>query len=290
MRITILIFFVLACFNGNTQSCYSGFLGKYPITLIAYHYSDDDFRAYYVYDKFDTPIIINGSMKGKGLELLERDEKGNVQAILSFPNFEAEAESITGTWTNKDGRKKYDIRLEKDFDLENEVRKEWEKIELLQSGSTENHYFKTLLTKNQADFSGRISGVKIFEKRTDNLLQTIELNCELFGIDHVSIGDYNFDGIEDFSVFESTYAGPNTSSIYLLREPNTEKYFVSEFSGTSLEFDQDTKLIYEHNQCCAGRSHVNATYKVVNNKMVLLEKKCLEYDDEKEDFIEVKCQ
>jgi hypothetical protein len=35
---------------------------------------------------------------------------------------------------------------------------------------------------------------------------------------------------------------------------------------------------------------MNATFKVVNNKMVLIEKKCLEYDDEKEDFIETECE
>jgi hypothetical protein len=34
---------------------------------------------------------------------------------------------------------------------------------------------------------------------------------------------------------------------------------------------------------------MNATYKVVNNEMVLVEKKCLEYDDEKEDYIETDC-
>ncbi|MEJ6600880.1 MAG: hypothetical protein QNL36_12275, partial [Crocinitomicaceae bacterium] len=62
------------------------------------------------------------------------------------------------------------------------------------------------------------------------------------------------------------------------------------FSGTSLEFDYDSKLIYEHNQCCAGRGHMNATYEVVNSKMVLIEKKCSEYDDETEDFIETECE
>ena len=135
-----------------------------------------------------------------------------------------------------------------------------------------------------------MGGIIIYQKKTDRLIQTIELDCQLFGIDNVSVGDYNFDGIEDFSVFEASYAGPNTSSIYILRKPNSDQYLKSNFSGASLEFDNDSKLIYEHNQCCAGRSHMNAIYKVVNNEMVLVEKKCLEYDDEKEDFIETECE
>jgi hypothetical protein len=135
----------------------------------------------------------------------------------------------------------------------------------------------------------RVAGVRIYEKGTDRLIQSLNMNCEFFGLENISVGDYNFDGIDDFSVFESSYAGPNTSRIYILKEPKSEKYFVSEISGISLVFDADAKLIYEHNQCCAGRSHMNATYKVVDNKMELIDQSCLEYDDEKEEFIETDC-
>src|SRR3712207_8121262 len=50
----------------------------------------------------------------------------------------------------------------------------------------------------------------------------------------------SFDGLVDFSVFESSYAGPNTSSIYILAIPNSEKYVVSDFSGTSLRSEEHT--------------------------------------------------
>lgn len=103
------------------------------------------------------------------------------------------------------------------------------------------------------------------------------------------MGDYNFDGLVDFSVFESSYAGPNTSSIYILRVTNSDQYMVSGFAGTSLEFDSESKQIFERNQCCAGRSIMTATYKVVDNEMILVESECLEYDDVKEDYIKKKC-
>ena len=290
MRLIIFILLILTSNTGKSQSSYSGNLGKYSITLVMYHYSDGISLAYYIYDKFDTPITINGNLKDDELKLFEKDSIGKIAATLIFKNFKESDKLINGEWISADKSKTYKISLKKDFDINYGDNVEWESKELIQANSTNKHYFKTIITKEKGQFYGRITGVKIFQKRTDKLIQTIELDCQLFGINNVSVGDYNFDGLEDFSVFEASYAGPNTSSIYILRDSNSEKYKVSDFSGTSLEFDNDLKLIYEHNQCCAGRSHMNATYKVINNEMILIEQNCLEYDDEKEDFIEIECE
>lgn len=290
MRLPVFILFLLLSITGKSQSSYSGHLGKFPITLIMYHYSDGVSLAYYVYDKYDNPITINGNLKKGKLKLLEKNKSGNTTATLIFERFEESDKEIKGKWASQDNVETYQILLQKDFDISYGEYVEWETKELIQSNSTKEHYFKTLVTKEIGDFYARISAVKIFEKETDKLIQTIELDCQLFGIDNVSVGDYNFDGIEDFSVFETSYAGPNTSSIYILRDSNSKKYLKSNFSGTSLEFDNDLKLIYEHNQCCAGRSHMNSVYKVIENKMVLVDKKCLEYNEEKKDYIEVKCE
>lgn len=290
MRLNLLILFLLFSIAGKSQSSYSGYLGKFPITLVLYHYSDGVSLAYYSYDNYDSPIIINGNLKKGELKLFEKDENGNNSATLVFENFEESNKEIKGEWIKSVDSKTYQITLKKDFDIGYGDNLEWTNKELLQSKSTKEHYFKTIITKEKGDFSARISGVKIFQKKTDKLIQSIKLDCQLFGMDNISVGDYNFDGIEDFSVFEASHAGPNTSSIYILRNPNSDKYLKSNFSGTSLKFDNDSKLIYEHNQCCAGRSHMNVTYKVVENKMILIEKKCLEYNEEKEDFIETECK
>ncbi|MDN3594319.1 XAC2610-related protein [Zunongwangia endophytica] len=290
MKIQLLLLMILTSISGNSQSSYSGNLGKYNITLIMYHYKDGDSRAYYVYDKFDTPITINGRLEDGELKLLEKDYSEKKSAILIFKDFKESDKTIKGKWISIDGSKTYPISLKKDFEIDYGNNVEWKTRELIQSNTTEEHYFKTIITKEKGQLYGRISGVKIFEKKSDKLIQTIELDCQLFGIDNVSVGDYNFDGIEDFSVFEASYAGPNTSSIYILRDPNSNQYIKSNFSGTSLEFDNESKLIYEHNQCCAGRSHRNATYKVDDNEMVLIEEECLDYDEKQKDFIEVECE
>lgn len=255
-----------------------------------HHYSDGPSTAYYAYDKYDTPIRIDGKQTEEGLILYEKDAKGVIQATLFFEDFKEEASTVSGEWTKEDAYRSYDIRLTKDFEVAYGEELAWESKALLQFGSTPNHYFKTLITKEAGEFYASVSGVQVWQKGTDKLLQEIELECDLFGIDNVSVGDYNFDGIPDFSVFEASYAGPNTSRIYFLRIPNSQAYTLSDFSGISLEFDEETKQIHEHNQCCGGRSHMNATYQVIDNKMVLMNKTCTEYDEATDDFVEVECE
>jgi hypothetical protein len=85
-----------------------------------------------------------------------------------------------------------------------------------------------------------------------------------------------------------SYAGPNTSSLYFLYNTKTKKFFNSGFDGSSLEFDAKEKRIYERNQCCAGTVHTSAVYKVVKNKMVLIEQHCFVWDEKKQDLVERK--
>lgn len=265
---------------------YSGYVDKYPIHLVTYSYSDGDTRAIYSYDKHDTPIIINGRQKNDSLVLFEKNEKG--EAKLEFAGFNPENKEILGRWISQDKLIIFDIKLTKLHEFDSYDRTAFEKLELMQPESTKDNYFKLLISKKEGE-DIRVVGVRVYEKQTDRLIQELELDCQFWGLNNISVGDYNFDGVDDFSVFESSYAGPNTSSIYLLKDTKSDMYFISEISGISLEFDSGEKLIYEHNQCCAGRSHMNATYKLVDNKMVLIEQRCLEYDDEKEDFIEKDC-
>jgi hypothetical protein len=71
MKLILFILLLLFSKAGKSQSSYSGLLGKYPITLVLYHYSDRVSLAYYTYDKYDSPITINGSLKKGELKLFE---------------------------------------------------------------------------------------------------------------------------------------------------------------------------------------------------------------------------
>ena len=115
MRFFLFLIIFLTPWMVNSQTCYSGLLGKQPITLVAKHYGDGLSRAYYVYDEYDTSIILNGTLTDTLLTLFERDVKRNISASLRFNNFKEEADSIMGKWINKDSTQVYDILLKKEF-------------------------------------------------------------------------------------------------------------------------------------------------------------------------------
>lgn len=287
------IFFVLLLFSLNSliaQTSYSGFIDKYPIELVTYSYSDGVVRGFYVYTNYDSPIKSDGNFKKNILTLEEKDNSEKTKATLVFKNYKAEADYLEGIWKDTKTNKKLRITLTKTTDIDYGDSIEWPDKELLQCASTKDKYFKIVISKTKEDFFGKVTGVKIFKKKTDKLLQELKMDCQLWGIDNINVDDYNFDGSEDFSVFESSYAGPNTSSLYFLFDPKTGKFFESTFEGTSLEFDKKKKRIYESNQCCAGKYSSQAEYKIVNNKMVLIKKTCYEYNEKTEGLEKVKCE
>ncbi len=288
MKHTIILVFLLTSYNLFGQTSYSGFIGKYPIELVTNISSDGDARAIYAYSNFDEPIVINGNLKYGKLTFIEKDINKKNGATLIFDGFDSGKSKLQGVWTDLKTQKKLMITLRKTFKITSGDNIEWADREILQSVSIDNKYFKLIVSKKKGVYSARVTGVKIVERKTDKLLQKIDLDCQLLGLDNLSIGDYNFDGIADFSVFESSYAGPNTSSLYFLYDPKTQKYYASGFEGTSLEFDNPTKRIFEHNQSCAGRQQTTAIYKVINNKMVLVEQHCYIWDEKKQDLIERK--
>ncbi len=289
MRHVVTLLLILSSISCFSQiRIFSGQIDKYPIQMVSYSYSDGVSRAIYAYNKYDTPIVLDGELKNDSLVLSEKNEKGEVTALIKFQNFNHDNKEIRGQWISQVNQKTLDIRLTKLHEFDSYDATAFDTLEIMQAGSTPDNYFRLLISKKEGE-DIQVTGVRIYEKKTDRLIQTLEMECVFWGLDNISVSDYNFDGIDDFSVFEASYAGPNTSRIYVLREQGSEQYFISEISGVSLEFDPGEKLIYEHNQCCAGRSHVNATYKLEDNKMVLIDQRCLEYDDEKEDFIEVDC-
>jgi hypothetical protein len=281
--------FILVSIHSFSQTTYTGFIDKYPIELVTDISSDGSGSAIYAYSNYDTPIEISATLKKKVLTLFEKDKTGKNTAKFVFENFNPKSKNLEGTWTDLNTKKELKITLSKISEIDFGDNIEWKNKEILQPVSLKGKYFKLIVSKQKGDFYAKVTGVKILEKKTDKLLQQINLDCQLWGLNNISTGDYNFDGIEDFSVFEASAAGPNTTSLYFLYNPTTGKYFESSFSGTSLEFDSKAKRITEYNECCAGSSQMNAEYKVVNNKMVLIKKTCLKLDMKSGELKKVKC-
>jgi len=287
MNYLLLLFTFLFVSLGEAQITYRGFIDKYPIEFVYFNYSDGDARALYSYDKFDTPVLLGGTLKNKQAVLYLKDSLDVVKETFVFKNYSPDASEITGTWTNAATKKVLKVTLTKKFDADEGG--SWQNREMLQSESTADHYFRIVISKPPDFFMAKITGVKIFEKGSDRLIQTIPLDCEFRYLENLSTGDFNFDGKTDFSVFEHSYAGANTSSLYILKNKTGELYTLSSFSGSSLAFDPETRTISENNSCCGGTSVMNALYKVVNDEMVLIEKHCFEWNEEADDLVEYDC-
>ncbi len=232
---------LLLSFNAFGQASYSGFIDQYPIELVTNIYSDGYASAFYAYSNYDEPIVINGEPKQGKLTLNEKRQQRKNKAILIFENFDTKRNQVEGTWKDLNSNKQFKIRLTKNFNIDSGESIEWTNREIIQSSSLKDKYFKLLISKAKGDFYATVTGVKIFEKRTDKLVQQIDLACQLQGLNNIGVGDYNFDNIEDFSVFQQSFAGPNTSSLYFLYNPKSNQYFDSGFSGVSLEFDGKTQ-------------------------------------------------
>ncbi|MDR1976134.1 MAG: hypothetical protein LBQ18_04015 [Campylobacteraceae bacterium] len=113
--------------------------------------------------------------------------------------------------------------------------------------------------------------IYIFQKPSNRVIQTIygdfrgdtvycEGNC-------IAVEDYNFDGFEDFSLFEEYEAGYSTR-LYFLYNPKKKEFFLSEIKGVNLFFDQKTKTI------TSSSDERDLTYKLENNKLKLVKESC----------------
>lgn len=279
---------LLATVSAFSQVRYSGFIDKYPIEFVS-NISSSSGDGVYAYKKFDIPINLSAKMENGFIIFTEKESDGTETATMTFKNA-TENSLAKGIWKDLKTGKEFEISLTKEFEFKYGKDSEWKNQEILQTASTKNYYFKLVIQKTKEDFYTRVSGIKIYSKKTDILYQQISFGSEFRGLNSIQINDFNFDGIEDFSVFEASYAGPNTTSLYFLFDQKTKKYFESEISGVSLEFDAKTKTITEHNQCCAGSQHLVMKYKLKNNKMILIEEKCYKWDEKKQDLVEQKIE
>ena len=270
--------FPLAAPAGEIE--YRGTLGNQPIHLYLDAYSDGTVRAIYAYDRHDTPIRVDGRVADGALELVEVDGKNARVATLRLAPFDEAASALNGEWIASSGGKRLPVALDALREDERAV---------LQAASTREHYFLLTTDAPGDSYDAQANAVQVVAKGSDRVLQAIELGTQWRGIDSVSVGDFNFDGVDDFAVFEASAAGPNTTSRYFLRDP-TGRYVEADYQGTSLEFDADAKLVHETNSCCAGTSVINATYRVVANHLELVERTCLKWDAAEDGLVDAPCE
>ena len=269
--------FVLGSFQlatvAQAQASYMGTVSGAPVELAVNDTNEGLVSGVYFYSKFGTPIALSGQIKRGVLTLSEKDARGKASARLTISTFTEGASQLTGTWRSLATGKSLPVALTATSSPE-----------LLQIAALKDSYFKLVLA-DQPGETGRVVAVKILAKKTNRLVQQLAVDCQSQGIYSVAVGDYNFDGLPDFSIFESSYAGPNTSSLYFLYDPAKRRFVNSGYEGTSLEFDARKRRVYERNSCCAGSSVITVEYKVVRNKLVELARHCYRWDKKKQELV-----
>jgi hypothetical protein len=262
------------------QTVYSGFIGKAAVEFVVgeINWDSQEVEGVYMYKKYNDPIPLKGRYKKSRLVLDEMDGTGKKYAIISFEDFNQKKSEVNGSWKDLTTKTELAARLNRvyDFTYYTKNKHEWVDRELLQKASLKNYYFRIAVSNNKDGFA-KANKIKLIEKKTGKIFQEINVDCAYRWMRSIDVGDFNFDGKTDFSIFERSYAGSNTSSLYFLFDPETNKYINSGFVGTSLEFDANLKRVVEKNQDGPGGSvYTENVYKIVNNKMVLLEKHCWE--------------
>lgn len=271
-----------------SQTSYKGFVDKNPYEMFIDIESNSFATATFVDTDKDEPFSIYGQIENKTLTFIEKDQFENVIFKIEFQDFDIKQKKVNGIWQNYETNEQYKIDFSHIFDLEVDQSNSLVNRDIIQSVTTNNHYFKLQIVNDSITSNLYVSAVKIFEKKTDKLIQKLDVKCQFMGLYGFNINDFNFDDELDFSIFEGSYSGANTTSLYFLYNKKTNTYFESGIYGTNLEFDSKSKRIIEYNQCCAGRKRIEITYKLRNNKMILVKKKCFVWDEEAQEIIEKK--
>lgn len=146
----------------------------------------------------------------------------------------------------------------------------------------------SVLSPDSVNYFCPVTSIAIFEKSTNKLIQKITPAentpyCHQDQKDLFILEDMNFDGFNDFRLFQFLPAAPNIPYYYWLYNPQKKEFELSKDLEeiTSPEFDSSGKIITSHWR--AGYGHYGqSTYKYINGKATLIEETEF-YLDEKDE-------
>ena len=169
---------------------------------------------------------------------------------------------------------------------EEEVADIWD-TKIIDEQEVDDYILQLVASKEENDYASHWLYLQVLDKATKQPLQQLEIDSYGIG-DSFRFGDFNFDGHTDFSLLEGYGVLDNSTQLYFLFDPQTKTFDMSDIYGSNLEFDDATQTITSSSRCCAGSEGSNATYCIVDNKMVLIEQYCYrvkkEYNEEGEEI------
>jgi len=147
----------------------------------------------------------------------------------------------------------------------------------------------------ESDYSDicSVGEIKIYKPKGNALVQIIQPGDNEHGCGFSKNGifvveDMNFDGHDDFRLFEFLPAGPNIPYLYWLYDSKTSlfKSDTALAQITSPEFDKDRKLITSswRNGCC---EHGVDYYRYNKSELILYERRVAGHDENDEEYSEL---
>lgn len=217
---------ICAFTNSYSQIIYKGFIGENAIEMIIRVCANNEISGSYSYDIHKAPLKIKGQLPGsslKGLKnMIEINDNGNIISTFEITKHRDDDE-FNGTWTCMSDKKELHFSIQKDIVVSADGI--FGGMELGQSESLPDKYFKLILKTDSSNFSTFVEKVKVIDKKTDRVVQEISgLSCTLMYFDNVTVFDYNFDGNMDFSIFAAYNGSLKTQRLYFLYNAKTKIY------------------------------------------------------------------
>jgi hypothetical protein len=180
---------------------------------------------------------------------------------------------------------------------------EFNNIDYLQQESTEDFYFKVMISKKKKE-EVEIVGIKIYSKHDGRLIQTITgiKGCKFNAYVSIAVteADYNFDGDNnDFYLIKDRVYGPNRTAEYYVYDKKQQQFVKLNLEGNAFRFDFEEKTATSYKTCPGKKEndHISLTddfQYIGNNRYKRVQTECLyksgEYQNEYSGHYEYKNQ
>ena len=251
---------------------YSGNMGDNKVEFYLFATSDSNFHIIYIDDKtkkieyMGAPKKIENDYHFENYTTIDTVSGKDTLIIknfdFSFNKLNSESNELFG-YSQIFGDFKLEKKFEYNIEWENGDDRNWKdskqlfdntefnNIEFLQMNSTQDFYFKVILSKKKKE-DIKITGINVYSKKSGELLQTIKNSKGyiFYTFQAIRIGDFDFDGNEnDFSLNNSESYAVNVPQIYYIYDDSQNKYIEANLERYSIQFDPEKKTAISTKTC-----------------------------------------
>ena len=251
---------------------YSGNMGDNKVEFYLFATSDSNFHIIYIDDKtkkieyMGAPKKIENDYHFENYTTIDTVSGKDTLIIknfdFSFNKLNSESNELFG-YSQIFGDFKLEKKFEYNIEWENGDDRNWKdskqlfdntefnNIEFLQMNSTQDFYFKVILSKKKKE-DIKITGINVYSKKSGELLQTIKNSKGyiFYTFQAIRIGDFDFDGNKnDFSLNNSESYAVNVPQIYYIYDDSQNKYIEANLERYSIQFDPEKKTAISTKTC-----------------------------------------